>query len=94
VHRLVAIAGVLLFLSGCETDEDFWRPYDYVVSKADAEFGLARRDRKTYGDEQCAKIAQQRADDAATYGEDDDTVRAIYADAYANCADWKRRHGL
>ena len=86
----------MLFLTACETDEDFWRPYRYVVGQTQAELGWRPRPRphQTYVDRQCADVAQQRAEDATANGADEDTAKAIYAGAYTDCADWKKQHAL
>ncbi|GEM_PF-2060982 len=44
--------------------------------------------------ERCAKLAKQRAGDAAYQGEDEGTQRSVYDRTYAGCMDWDAKHAL
>ena len=44
--------------------------------------------------DRCAKLAKQRAGDAAYQGEDEGTQRSVYDRTYAGCMDWDARHAL
>ena len=49
--------------------------------------------RASSGD-RCAKLARQRAGDAAYQGEDEGTQRSVYDRTYAGCMDWDAKHAL
>jgi hypothetical protein len=44
--------------------------------------------------DRCAKLARQRAGDAAYQGEDEGTQRSVYDRTYSGCMDWDARHAL
>jgi hypothetical protein len=89
----IAVAAFLL-LAGCETDEDFWRPYHYLAGdeRAGAEQNArATKTSRSY-DTKCVAVARQRALDARENGYDIDMENTIYQGTYKDCVAWDSRH--
>lgn len=94
MRTLIGITAFLL-LAGCESDEEFWRPYHYVTdhyltsSAVPDEGGDPSR---APPNAHCVAVAQQRARDATANGYDNDIVAAIYRGSYRDCAAWDAQH--
>lgn len=85
--RFVLVATVALILSGCTHAQIEHPIMSFFPSEKD------RTAPDTTSDPQCAALAKQRAGDAAFSGEDVDTQRSVLEHAYADCINWKSKHG-
>lgn len=98
MSRWILLLVAVLPLAGCESDADFWAPYDYVVDSArsaagwDAAPQLSAAPVQQAEDPHCRKVAYARAADARANGFDDDTREAIYSGTYRDCLKWNRTH--
>ena len=92
--RFVFICAAALCLAGCESDEDFWQPYNDAVGGlfGDATPATAAATAPQPEDDHCRQVAYARAADAKANGFDDDMRDEIYAGTYQNCVTWARAH--
>lgn len=92
--RTIIVLAAALVLAGCETDEDFWRPYHYVMNEvrpAPARAALAQRNANPI-DAHCRAVARQRAADAGANGYSLEMENTIYAGTYKDCVSWDTAH--
>ena len=93
--RFAFICAAALCLAGCESDEDFWQPYNDAVSgvfgDAAPTTAAATAPEDSEADH-CRKVAYARAADAKANGFDDEMREQVYTGTYQNCITWARDH--
>ncbi len=92
--RLLFAVSVLLILAGCGADEGSWGSGGTLNDRQPVAAPESDARPMPRQDADCVAAAQQRAEDARTFGYDSETRKAIFDGAYADCAAWNRQHAL
>ncbi len=80
-------------LAGCETDEDFWRPYHALVGDQHPHHALRTTTTQTAADDaRCRTAAAQREADARANGYSIELADQIYRGALLDCLAWVTAH--
>jgi hypothetical protein len=80
----------VLVLSGCESDADFWRPYQLLTGTVASP--VPQEVQTTSKDPHCDSVARQRASDAIANGFDTSLAELIYRGTYSDCVAWNEAH--
>lgn len=90
--KIAVLAAAAVLLAGCQTDEDFMRPFHAVFGSGPPPKFTPEATSQSPFDARCRELAQERADDARFRNYDAAVQNTVFQGTYKDCIAFDEQH--